>query len=80
MQVAPERTNGRNTKKLAANENPVGEWNSYEIEVTGGEIELHVNGMVLNRATEALEVPGHICLQSEGAPIHFRNIRLTPVE
>jgi hypothetical protein len=79
MKVDPARTRGRNTKALGVNENPVGDWNAYEIDVCGPDVELRVNGMVLNRAWEAEEVPGKICLQSEGAEIHFRNIRILPI-
>lgn len=79
MSVEPARTKGRNTKRLATNENPIGEWNHYEIEVDGGDVELRVNGMVLNRAWGAEEIPGKICLQSEGAEIHFRGLRILPI-
>ena len=41
---------------------------------------LKVNGEVVNEGTGAEEVAGKIGLQSEGAPIEFRNIRLTPVK
>jgi hypothetical protein len=57
-----------------------GEWNLYRITVDHGAVTLEVNGEVLNQASEVLEVPGRIALQSEGAPIQFRNIRLTPLE
>jgi len=40
---------------------------------------LKVNGEIVNEATEVLETPGKICLQSEGEEIHFRNIRLAPI-
>jgi hypothetical protein len=79
MQVAPERTNGRNTKRLAAAEHPVGEWNRYRITVEGGRVLLEINGKEVNFAADAQVVPGKICLQSEGAEIHFRDIRLTPL-
>lgn len=79
MRVDSRRTNGRNTKKLAMAENPVGEWNAYEIECTGGYVELRVNGRVVNDAYECFETAGKICLQSEGAEIHFRKVALTPV-
>jgi len=75
----PARTNGRNCKKTHGNEKPVGEWNHYKITVDRGTVTLEVNGQVLNQATDALETPGKICLQSEGAEIHFRNVRLTPL-
>jgi hypothetical protein len=80
MTTDPARTNGRNTKKTHGAERPVGEWNEYEIVVNKGEVILYVNGEELNRATGVEEVPGFICLQSEGAEIHFREIRLTPLE
>ena len=80
MQADPARTKGRNTKKTHCAERPVGEWNEYEIIVAGPRVTLKVNGEVLNEAWEVQEVPGKICLQSEGAEIHFRNIRLSPLE
>lgn len=79
MTTDPERTNGRHTKRTGTNEHPVGDWNRYDILVDGGKIELRVNGELLNSATEAWETPGKICLQSEGAPIHFRKVRIYPV-
>jgi len=79
MQTDPARLNGRNTKKSHFNENPVGEWNEYEIIVDHGTVTLIVNGEVLNEATEVEELAGKIGLQSEGAEIQFRNIRLAPI-
>lgn len=80
MRTDSSRTSGRNTKKTGAAERPVGEWNEYEITVDGGNIVLRVNGQEVNRAWEAQEIAGKICLQSEGAEIHFRNVRLAPIE
>jgi len=80
MTTDPARTKGRNTKKTHAAERPIGEWNEYEIIVNGPTITLFVNGEQVNEATGVEVVPGHICLQSEGAEIHFKNIRLTPLK
>jgi len=72
-----KRTNGRHTvKQHATNEKPLGEWNRYRIVVDGGRLELWVNGLLQNVATDCKVVPGWIALQSEGAFIEFRNIRL----
>lgn len=79
MTADPARTNGRNTKKTHGAERPLGEWNEYEIVVNKGDVVLYVNGEELNRATGVEAVPGYICLQSEGAEIHFRNVRLAPL-
>lgn len=88
MTVAKDRTNGRNTKMDPAavkaaggkTERPLGEWNEYEIICDHGTVILKVNGVELNRAVDVEVVPGKICLQSEGAEIHFRNIRLVPLD
>jgi type 1 glutamine amidotransferase len=74
----PERTQGRNAKHSHQNERPVGEWNHYRISVDRGVVTLEVNGAEVNQAVGVLEVAGSIGLQSEGTPIHFRNIVLTP--
>ena len=77
MKGDPERTKGRRTAKMhPSNEKPLGEWNEYECILKGGDLTLKVNGQVQNTATEVEEVPGAIGLQSEGAPIEYRNIRL----
>ncbi len=81
MQVDALRTEGRRTAKLApTNEKPVGEWNLYEIVLDGGELRLVVNGVLQNSASWCEEIPGQICLQSEGARIQFRNVKITPIE
>lgn len=77
--TAPERTNGRNCKKTQAAEKPLGEWNHYRITVDRGTVTLEVNGQVVNVATDVLEAPGKICLQSEGAEIQFKDIVLRPL-
>jgi glutathione peroxidase-family protein len=79
MKTDPARTNGRNVKKLAMAENPPGEWNRYEIEVDGGDVELRVNGRVVNFGSDADRVAGKICLQSEGVEIHFRDVEIIPI-
>ncbi len=73
------RTSGRRTAHTHAAERPAGEWNEYEIIMNEGVATLLVNGEELNRATGVEETAGPIALQSEGAEIHFRNIRLTPL-
>ncbi|MBM3978223.1 MAG: DUF1080 domain-containing protein, partial [Planctomycetes bacterium] len=81
LQVDERRTNGRRTEKLKpSNERPLGEWNRYEITLDGGQLSLVVNGEFQNSARWCEQVPGEICLQSEGAVIEFRKVTLTPIE
>ena len=79
MKTVAERTNGRKTRRTSTNENPIGEWNEYEITVWKGDVVLRVNGKILNQAWGCMEIPGKLCLQSEGAEIHFRDVRLMPL-
>ena len=80
METASERTRGRHTSRAQpSSERPIGEWNRYEILLDGPRLELRVNGELQNTADWCEVVPGHICLQSEGARIFFRDIRLTPI-
>ncbi|MEX0981608.1 MAG: DUF1080 domain-containing protein [Bacteroidales bacterium] len=57
-----------------------GQWNSYDIKVTKEEIELKVNGVIQNLGTAPTKSKGSICIQSEGGPLEFRNIYLTPIK
>lgn len=59
-----------------SSENAPGEWNTYEISVTENSIELVVNGVLQNKGTKPTKTEGHICIQSEGGPMEFRNIYL----
>lgn len=79
MTTAPARLKGRNTKHTHANEQPVGQWNEYEIIVDGENVTLNVNGDTVNQATGCAVIPGFIALQSEGTEIHFKNIRIAPI-
>jgi len=67
-------------KRLPSSEKPAGRWNTYKIVCTSGTINLYVNGVHQNSGIEALPSAGNICLQSEGSPIEFRNIYLTPLK
>jgi putative membrane-bound dehydrogenase-like protein len=78
--VDGSRTNGRRTLKLLpSNEKPHGEWNRYRITLHRDRLTLEVNGEVQNTATWCEELLGPIALQSEGAPIAFRDVVLTPI-
>jgi hypothetical protein len=57
-------------------EKPAGEWNTYDITCKGATVSVTVNGTLQNEATDVFVTSGPIALQSEGAPIQFRNIFL----
>lgn len=59
-----------------SSENPTGEWNLYDIRVVNDSVSIYVNGLLQNIATETNYTRGHIALQSEGAHVEFRNVRI----
>ena len=66
--------------KAAANEKPVGEWNTATLVCRGESVECLFNGKLVNRATKVVPSRGKIQLQSEGCEIEFRRVRLTALE
>jgi hypothetical protein len=66
-------------RKLAALENPPGEWNRCEIELRGGSFKAWVNGTLANEATGCEVLAGPVGFQSEGGEIHFRRIEVMPL-
>jgi len=57
-----------------------GEWNKLRVRCKGGDITVYINGVLMNEGREASATHGAICLQSEGAEVHFRNIRIAPLD
>jgi hypothetical protein len=51
-------------------------WNHYYIRCINGEVRLWVNGEEVSGGTNCKPASGYLCLESEGAPIDFRNLRL----
>ena len=81
IENAAERVKGRRHLNLTDDsEKPIGEWNQYEIICDGDDIKIKVNGVLVNHVTKCSATKGAICLQSEGAPIEFREIGLTPLK
>lgn len=62
------------------NEKPAGEWNSYDIICNGNKVELKVNGLLQNTATNCSLTKGAIGLQAEGSKIQFRNIWIEKIK
>ncbi|MFD8523915.1 lectin [Streptomyces capillispiralis] len=86
---AADRTTGAvygfKSADLAARDaalNPPGEWNTYELRVTGERLEIFLNGRKINDFTNTDQArslqQGHIGLQNhgDGDEVAFRNIRI----
>ena len=55
------------------------EWNHYYIRAINGEIRLWVNGNEVSGGSACTPSAGFLCLESEGAPVEFRQIRIREV-
>jgi len=56
---------------------PAGEWHSVEIVAGGGQVTSYLNNALVTRVAEhEFKEAGHIGFQSEGAELHWRNIRI----
>ena len=51
-------------------------WNHYYVRCINGEVRLWVNGEEASGGTGCKPATGYLCLESEGSPIDFRNLRI----
>ena len=71
--------NGRGGQRAFPSENrskPSPQWNHYRIICNNGDISLAVNGKVVTQGKAASPRKGYICLESEGSPVQFRNLKI----
>jgi hypothetical protein len=61
-------------------EKPHGEWNVLELVTQGNHVYQYVNGKLANEGTDPFPTEGKILLQSEGAEVYFRDVKLYPLE
>lgn len=55
---------------------PSPEWNHYYIRAINGEVRLWVNGEEVSGGANCQPATGYLCLESEGAPVEFKNLRI----
>lgn len=54
----------------------INQWNHYYVRCINGEVRLWVNGEEVSGGTNCQPRTGYLCLESEGAPVQFKEIRL----
>jgi hypothetical protein len=74
--TVPDNPRGTRSKSVENRCKGKGEWNIYEVVCVDGVIKLSVNGKFVNGIAKSSQKKGYICLESEGAEIHFRNIKI----
>jgi len=72
--VSTEKVKPIAAKMKPSSEKKAGEWNSFDIVCKGNTVEVKVNGVLQNYATNCSVSKGGIGLQAEGSKIQFRNI------
>jgi hypothetical protein len=76
VKTIPDNPRGERSKSIENLCKPRGQWNTYTVVAVDGVIKLAVNGKFVNGISRSTKKRGYLCLESEGAEIHFRNIRL----
>jgi hypothetical protein len=76
VKILPDNPRGERSKSVENRCLGKGEWNVYDVVCVDGTIKLSVNGKFVNGISQSSQRKGYICLESEGAEIHFRNIRI----
>ncbi len=76
VEVIPDNPRGKRSKSVENRCKGKGEWNTYDVVCVDGTIKLSVNGKFVNGISKASQKKGFICLEAEGAEIHFRNLRI----
>lgn len=54
----------------------INEWNHYYIRCIDGEVRLWVNGEEVSGGKDCQPATGYVCLESEGSPVEFKDIRI----
>jgi hypothetical protein len=76
LTTTPDNPRGNRSKSLENRCLGKGEWNVYDVVCVDGVVKLSVNGKFVNGVSRASVKKGYLCLESEGAEIHFRNIKI----
>ncbi len=76
VKTVPDNPRGNRSKSVENRCKGKGEWNTYDVVCVDGTIKLSVNGKFVNGISKSSVKKGYLCLESEGAEIHFRSIRI----
>ncbi len=76
LQAIPDNPRGERSKSIENRCLGKGEWNTYDVVCVDGTVKLSVNGKFVNGVRQSSVKKGYLCLESEGAEIHFRKIAI----
>ena len=76
VRTIPDNPRGERSMSIENRALGRGNWNVYDVVAVDGVIKLSVNGRFVNGVRGSTQKKGYLCLEAEGAEIHFRNIRI----
>ena len=76
LTATPENPRGNRSMSWEMRCKGKGEWNTYDVVCVDGCIKHSINGKFVNGIRDASVRKGYLCLESEGAEIHFRSIKI----
>ena len=74
--TVPDNPRGTRSKSIENRALGRDHWNTYDVVAVDGVVQLSVNGKFVNGLSRSSQKKGYLCLESEGAEIHFRNIKI----
>jgi hypothetical protein len=76
VKTVPDNPRGARSKSVENRCKGREEWNTYDVVCIDGVIKLSVNGKFVNGISNSSQRTGYLCLEAEGAEIHFRNLTI----
>lgn len=76
LKVTPDNPRGPRSMSIENRCLGRGQWNTYDVVAVDGVLKLSVNGKFVNGISRATQKKGYLCMESEGAKIFFRNIKI----
>ena len=76
VETIPDNPRGTRSKSTEHRAKGRGEWNTYDVVCVDGVVKPSFNGKFVNGLSHATQKKGYLCLESEGAEIHFRNLKI----
>lgn len=74
--TTPDNPRGTRSQSIELRCKGKGEWNTYDVVAVDGTVKLSINGKFVNGIRNASIKKGYLCMESEGAEIHFRKIQI----
>ena len=75
----PTAPNGQRSFPKAKHSRGTPAWNHYFIRALDGVVRLWVNGHEVSGGSDCTPATGYLCLESEGAPVEFRRLKIREI-